>query len=171
MTYRKKARQRQRGEDGQSMAEFAIILPLLIILLAASCDIGWVTLHRIRLNELADTLAHVNQQEAAALADIDLLRYVERNYPDIDTSHLTLATTPQVARQTYYEYVWQPNIGRFHYRVPMYYKRLITTVKLRYQVSYLTPWGKLLFGTGGNEITLTAQTSAMRVLENESYRS
>lgn len=159
-----------RGESGQSMAEFAIILPLLILLLAASCDVGWVTLHRIRLSEIAGTLAHSNQQEDAAAADTGLLRYIAQNYQELDRTRLTLSVTPQADRETYYEYVWQPNReGGIHYRVPMYYKKLRTKVELSYRLPYLTPWGKLLFGTTDNEITLQVQASAMRILENESH--
>lgn len=165
--WRKPDRERERG---QGIVEFALILPLLILLLAAACDGGWVLLHHIQLGSLADTLAQSNREENADLADASLLHFVEENYPKLDTSRMTISTQTGTDRTDYYEYVWTEITGGSHFRVPMYYKWLETKVELSYEVPFLTPLGSLLFGSADGSITLHAGAESRRILENESYR-
>ena len=52
----------------------------------------------------------------------------------------------------------------------MYYKVLKTTLDINYQVDYLTPMGKLIFGDTDNHMDLSAHSSAVKVLENDAYK-
>lgn len=158
-----------QGERGQSIVEFAVLLPVLLLLLAAACDAGWVMLQYLRLGGMADTLARANAQASASAANAGLMLYAEKNYDDFDFSRLTISTTTSVDQTDYKEYVWEENLmGGMHYSVPMYYRTLNTQVELRYRVAFLTPMGKILFGTPDNELEISAEAEAERVLENES---
>lgn len=42
-----------RGESGQSLVEFALVLPLLLALLCAIIDFGWLYYNQITLNNAA----------------------------------------------------------------------------------------------------------------------
>lgn len=158
------------GESGQSMVEFALALPLMVVLLAGFCDMGWIVLHKIRLDNLAYTLSYVNQDFAIETANANAERYTETNYPsypDTSTGKFTINVTTRTNRIDYFDYIWQPLKGNIYYRVPMYNVTLLTTVNLEYKVPYLTGFGKFIFGTEDNEFTIKAKASGYRLLENE----
>lgn len=170
MAVKRREKQERNSEKGQSIVEFALILPLLILLLAAACDGGWVMLNHIRLNGVAETLAHANREADSVQANSKLLGYVEDHYEEIDSSRMTISTTTQVTQEKYYEYVWMEEVtGGVHYRIPMYYEWLDTEVNVSYRLPLLTPFGQMVFQTSGGEITLKAHSDAERILENDSY--
>lgn len=163
---------RKHGESGQSMAEFALVLPLMVLLLAGFCDMGWILLHKIRLENLAYTLSYINQDFLSETATANIKKYTEVNYPyypDPDSGKFTIKATVVPDRIDYYEYIWQPHKqGGVYYRVEMRNVTVFTTVNLEYKVPYLTGFGKFFFGTEDNEFTVTAQASGYRLVENES---
>lgn len=167
----RKSRTRKHGESGQSMVEFALVLPLLLLLLSGFCETGWILLHKMKLNNLAYTLSYVNQDFAPETATANIKRYTKinyPNYPDPASDQFKIKATTDWDRVEYYEYIWQPNKqGGIYYRVPMYNVTLFTTVELEYKVPYLTGFGKFIFGTEDNEFTVKAQASGYRLLENE----
>lgn len=171
MLRKRKPRTRKRRESGQSMVEFALVLPLLLFLLAGFCDAGWILLHKMKLNNLAYTLAYLNQDYLGDSATANLKRYVKinyPNYPDPDSGQFQIQATTDFERIEYYEYTWQPNKdGGTYYRANMYNVTVWTTVELEYKVPYLTGFGKLIFGTEDNEFTVKAEASAFRLVENE----
>lgn len=168
MFFAKKTGMRKCRESGQSMVEFAIVLPMLLLLVAASCDLCWIMLQRMQLNDMATTLASINQEFLDSPAERYMREYVAVNYPNIDASRMQISATTEATRDEYYEYIWQEhkNDGTF-YRTEMFNTTLLTSVNLDYTVSFLTPMGKMLFGTDANEITLSAQADSFRVLQNE----
>jgi Flp pilus assembly protein TadG len=62
-------RMRIKKEDGQSMVEFALILPLLILLLCGILDFGWIFGNQLTLNNAGREAARytaINYDEAQA---------------------------------------------------------------------------------------------------------
>lgn len=164
---------RKHGESGQSMVEFALALPLLVLLLAGFCDMGWILLHKIRLENLAYTLSYINQSYDSTAATYNLVTYTKNNYPhypDPTSGKFTIKADVTWDRIEYNEYIWQPHKqGGVYYRVDMYNFTVFTTVNLEYKVPYLTGFGKFFFGTEDNEFTVTAQASGYRLIENEAH--
>lgn len=173
----KAQKQRKHGESGQSMVEFALALPLLVLLLAGFCDMGWILLHKIRLDNMAYTLSYVNQDFLSATATLNIKNYIKTNYPsypdpDANPDQFKVQATVEWDRIDYYEYIWQPHKeGGTYFRVSMRNVIYYTTVNLEYKVPYLTGFGKFIFGTDGNEYTVTAEANGYRLVENEANYS
>jgi Flp pilus assembly protein TadG len=65
-----------RSEKGQAMVEFALVLPLLILILCGILDFGWIFFHQILVNNAA--------REAARYSSIHL--YDDGAVNDDDTA-------------------------------------------------------------------------------------
>lgn len=63
---------RKKGEKGQAMVEFALILPLLILLLCGILDFGWIFGNQLTLNNAVREAARntsINFDETKAPSD------------------------------------------------------------------------------------------------------
>ena len=70
----------RRGEDGQAMVEFALILPILLLILCGIIDFGWLFYNQLALNNICREGARyavVNTAEDHSTDDI--LRHID-NY-------------------------------------------------------------------------------------------
>ena len=156
-------------EEGQSLVEFALVFPVLLIFFSGIADTGWVIYNYISLADMTDTAVHANIKSDQGDAERFISLYIEKSFPEFDGSAMQLSADTRVSWYDYYDYVWKEN-KRKHWKVPMYYKVLKTTLDITYQVDYLTPMGKLIFGDTDNCMILNAHSSAIKVLENDGYK-
>lgn len=156
-------------ERGQSLVEFALILPVLLIFLSGVADTGWLIYNYIGINDVVDTAVHANIKADQDEAERFIESYIRTSFSEFDMDSMTITLTTRVKTYTYFEYIWKIN-QRKHWKVPMYYKTLKTGLTISYDVEYLTPMGKILFGDTDNSVTLTSHAYAAKVLENESYK-
>lgn len=151
------------GEKGQSVVEFAIILPLILLIATAAIDCGWCIYQRITLESAADGLC---KSISRTISESQMKDYVRENYPTLNLGDLNINASINISRVDYTEYSYRSDVDS-HWKVPMYYDRERTTLTLTYKVHYLTPWGKFIFGTPGNYKKLQTTSVAVHVLDNE----
>lgn len=167
---RKRIGEELREESGQSLVEFAIIAPVLILILMVSIELGWVVSNRINFDNMALVAVHANAKTKTYEAQRYMTNYIHDNYKRYDAAGLTVQVVTDVREYDYEEYVWKVNQKKF-WEVPMYYRVLHTGLTVSYDLPYLTPFGKVLFHDADNFITLTANSVANRVLKNDSIVS
>lgn len=158
-----------RREEGQSLVEFAFVFPVLLIFFSGIADTGWMIYNYISLADMTDTAVHANIKSNPSDAEDFISLYIEKSFPEFKSSGIQLSVDTRVTRYDYYDYVYKQNKNK-HWKVPMYYKILKTTLDINYQVDYLTPMGKLIFGDTDNHMDLSAHSSAIKVLENDGYK-
>lgn len=105
-----------KSEKGQALMEFALILPILLLLVSGIFDFGRITYTYMNLN--------LTTQEAVRLGglgenDAGISQYVENHFTAGDPAALELTITPQEAQRKSGEYI---------------------TVTLNYPVEYVTPF-------------------------------
>ena len=71
-----------KKEDGQAVVEFALVLPLLLLLIFGAMDFGWLFFNKIQVNNAS--------REGARYAAI---HWKESNFED-DTKNLAMACAP-----------------------------------------------------------------------------
>ncbi|WP_202931077.1 TadE family protein [Aminipila terrae] len=125
---------RIKKEKGQAMVEFALVLPLLLLLLCGICEFGYLFSHQI--------LANNTCREAA--------RYAAVHYKDDGAS----AVEEQVKT------IIQKNSSNFNEQITIPKEEEIKVV-LTIRVQLLTPFFKFL-DDGGGYINLTSQCT-MRI--------
>ncbi len=83
----------QRREDGQAMLEFALILPIFLLILCGIIDFGWLFYNQLALNNICREGARyavVNTAEDHSTDDIlrHIDNYIESTYVlgDVDVS-------------------------------------------------------------------------------------
>lgn len=167
--FKRRKRRTSQKERGQSLVEFALVFPVLLIFLSGVADSGWLIYNYIGINDLVDTAVHANVKSNQDEAEQFIESFIRTSFSEFDMDSMTIETTTRVKKYEYFEYVWKSN-QRKHWKVPMYYKTLKTGLTISYDVDYLTPMGKILFGDTDNSVTLTSHSFAVRVLENESYK-
>lgn len=160
---RQKIRSALHREKGQSVVEFAIILPLLLFITTAAIDSGWCIYQRITLEAAADGLC---KSISGTTSESKMRNYIRDNYPALDSAGLGINASINTSRLDYDEYVYRSDEDS-HWKVPMYYDRRRTTLKLTYRVHYLTPWGKFIFGTPENYKDLQTTAVAVKILDND----
>lgn len=152
-----------RHETGQSLIELAFLLPVLLIILSVALEGGWSIYQRISLEHLADAVAQSSDQTTT---DGEVEHYINQYFSEYDTGALDVRLNFAVNRIHYDEYIYRSDEDS-HWKVPMYYDKAIVTTKATYDMTYLTPWGKLMFGTSGNKLRLKATGVAVRIIGND----
>lgn len=158
-----------QNERGQGLVEFALILPVLLVILSGVADTGWMIYNYTSLFDLTDAAVHANTKSDQDDAQEYINLYIRNSFPEFDIDSMTITSTTRVKTYEYFEYIWKLN-QRKHWKVPMYCKTLKTGLTITYEVDYLTPMGKIIFGDTDNRMELTSSSMAVKVLENESYK-
>lgn len=94
---KRRARRRLRGEDGQAMLEFALVLPIFLLILCGILDFGWLYYNQLALNNICREGARYAVVNTAEDHDTEgILRHIENfiedTYP-IDEIDVTVAYT------------------------------------------------------------------------------
>ncbi|MFD2638618.1 TadE/TadG family type IV pilus assembly protein [Piscibacillus salipiscarius] len=121
-----------RNENGQSIVEFSLIIPLLILMLVGIFDVGRMMYSYSGL--------HFTAQESVRLGgfgytDEEIIDFAKGHFETGDTDLLTITVTPAEAERQSGEYV---------------------TVTLTYPVEPITPFAEEVFG---DSIELTADST------------
>lgn len=151
------------GEKGQSIVEFAILLPVILLIATAAIDCGWCIYQQITLNAASDSLC---KSISRTTSESQMRHYLKDNYPALDLDNLKISAASNTSRLEYTEHIYRSDVDS-HWKVPMYYDRERTTLSLRYKVHYLTPWGKFIFNTPGNYKNLQTTSVAVHILDND----
>lgn len=158
---------RMRDESGQSLVEFAVIAPALILVLMVSIEFGWVISNRINFENMVLVAVHANAKVSSSEAESFMKKYIKDNYRQYNSDSLSVMVETDIREYDYDEYVWKVNQKKF-WKVPMYYEVLHTGLRVSYELPYLTPFGKILFHDADNFFTLKSNSVANRVLEYDS---
>ena len=129
---------RIKREDGQSMVEFALILPLLILILCGILDFGWIFGNQLTLNSAVREAARytaINYDESKASTDT-------ANYSLADTTVRDRAALLDNDKLTVY---------------PLEVSGETVTVSANYPLPILTPFLSTILGR--DEFQLDAETS------------
>lgn len=73
---------RKRTERGQTLLEFALIVPLLVIMVAFAIDAGRFIMYNASVNAAADALAR-EVEAAPAMTEAQALEFVKDAYPEL----------------------------------------------------------------------------------------
>ncbi|MCC8026017.1 MAG: pilus assembly protein [Clostridium sp.] len=156
-------------EWGQSLVESALVLPVLILILMAVIEMGWMIYNRISFDNMAQVAVHANSKTDDLAATEYVEKYVRRNFSRYDDSSLRVKVAVEQKTYEYSEYVYKVNQHKY-WEVPMYFDIMRSSMEISYDVPYLTGFGKMLFQDTDNHLTLTANAMATRALENESIK-
>lgn len=105
---------------GQAILEFALVLPIFLLILCAIADFGRILYSSAHLNLIT--------QDAVRLAslrksDNEIISYIKNNVYLIDKSDIAINITPVESYRKSGEY---------------------TTIKISYEIKYVTPFIKLI---------------------------
>lgn len=83
---KRRSRRRLRGEDGQAMLEFALVLPIFLLILCGMLDYGWLYYNQLALNNICREGARYAVVSTAEDHTTDGIQrhienYVEDTYP------------------------------------------------------------------------------------------
>lgn len=119
MLKRRAARKKGKGEDGQAMVEFALILPIFLLILCGIIDFGWLFYNQLSLNNACREGARyavVNTAEGCDTQEIE--------------AHIENTTTTVFANDVQIEIIYSspgdPTSGD-------------VTVNLEAEINFLTP--------------------------------
>ncbi|OGX61720.1 MAG: pilus assembly protein TadE [Paenibacillus sp. RIFOXYA1_FULL_44_5] len=103
-----------REEKGQSLLEFALVLPILLLLISGILDLGRIMYAYLNLNMAAEEAVRLG---GLGKTDAEITQFAQ-NYVHIGSSPVTVTITPDQTIRKSGDYV---------------------TVKLSYNLPYLTP--------------------------------
>ena len=79
----RRSRRRLHGEDGQAMLEFALILPIVLLILCGILDFGWMYYNQLALNNICREGARYAVVSTAESHETDgILRHIENFIDD-----------------------------------------------------------------------------------------
>ncbi len=80
---KRRTRRRLRGEDGQAMLEFALVLPIFLLILCGILDFGWLYYNQLALNNICREGARYAVVSTAENHDTSgILRHIENFIED-----------------------------------------------------------------------------------------
>lgn len=153
-----------RSETGQSLVEFALVLPLLFTVMMLALECGWVLYQENCLEQMADAIV---QSVDETPTEEQIKDYIRQYYSEYDLSDLQINLQVITRDMDYDEHIYRSDEGS-HWNVPMYYKKLTVKIDIAYNLRYITPLGKYIFATSGNEKVLHATGISVRIVENDS---
>ena len=96
---KRRTRRRLRGEDGQAMLEFALVLPIFLLILCGILDFGWLYYNQLALNNIcregaryAVVSTEENKQTDGILRHIE--NFIDDTYPMEDIVVTVTYTKP-----------------------------------------------------------------------------
>lgn len=154
------------NESGQSIVEFALILPVFIAILMAVAEFGWVMYGKTKFESMVQTVVQANSKTDSIDATAFLDSYIRANYAEYDSMDLSVNVEVSTQQYDYHEYVWRQSPASY-WKLPMYYDMLHTQMEASCELPYLTAFGRLLFMDSDGTLTLTARSVANRMLAND----
>lgn len=152
-----------RYEKGNSLVELALILPVLINIMAIAIEGGYSIYQQVALEQMTDAVV---QSIEPSTTQSEIKSYISRNYSGYNLSDLELYPLITIKKMEYDEHIYRKDVDS-HWKVPMYYQKTLTKLKVNYEMTFLTPWGKIMFGTPGNTRELHATSVAVRIVDND----
>lgn len=137
------------GESGQSLAEFAYIVPILVLMFSFVVDFARVVDAKILVNNAAAEVVRTMSLYGDDSHTEDVLYH---NYGDrLDASRLTYTVNKSPLKTDYYNYhsyssgSWTTTPARQDY--------IDTTVTVKYDVDIVMPLSQLIFGGDSLEVS------------------
>lgn len=147
----------KRRESGQALVEYALVLPLFVMLLCAIIDCGWIGYQYISFDysyrqaswelKVDDT---AEKGKSLTLTGSDAEKPIVDNMAStalgINRKELSV-TNPEIYLWSEIKTEKNPGVSKGEYEISsMYWRYMRIKAKLYYQVHPLTPVGKTLFG-------------------------
>lgn len=104
-----------KDQRGQSLVEFALVLPILLLLIAGIIDFGRVSYTYMNVNL---TTQETVRQAGIGKKDAEIIQFAKNHFKSSDSSSLQIDINPKEANRESGKYV---------------------TVTLQYPVTYITP--------------------------------
>lgn len=124
-----------KSERAQSMVEFAIILPILLLLLCVMVDFGRIIDARILVQSaLSEGIRQVDSKDSI---DVQVLNAISDYNDRLDFSKLQISSSAGSTIKKNYDY--HVNSGSGFKKVGSYYTYFNTTVTLGYEVPVTMP--------------------------------
>lgn len=84
-----------RNEDGQALVEFALVLPILLLLIVAVIDFGWIFMAKIRVTNAARETAryyavHKDTGTSESTVEVTLKSIAKENLGFVSDANLTV---------------------------------------------------------------------------------
>lgn len=162
----KKIRGKSCKDCGQALVEFALALPILLILLGAVIDIGRIINYKIVLQSAAsDSVKYI--QKDFSDSQIDTIRTtiksdLTNDYKNqLDVNNLDISCSRGSSQHKEYTYHLSEGNGVFG-NEQSYYDYFDATVTLKYDVPMITP---VMAQIVGKKVTLSSQFTG-QVYEN-----
>ena len=134
----------KKKEKGQSVVEFALVLPMLLLLLGMIVDVGRVLDAKILIeNAACESIRQINSRSTMVT---DVNNILNTYYDRIDSTKLVKSVTGTAnATRNYTYHAYKSSTNSFVSQ-PSYITYFDATVELTYTVNPLTPIGKLMLG-------------------------
>ena len=84
------------GTDGQALVEFALVLPLLLLVLFGVIEFGMLFFTTLTLNEAARDAA---RYASVGASDAQIVQVVQQDCATLDTAELTVLVSPPAGSQ------------------------------------------------------------------------
>ncbi|MCT4619410.1 MAG: pilus assembly protein [Marinisporobacter sp.] len=118
-----------KQEKGQSLVEFALILPILLLLICATFDFGRVMYTYMHLNLITQEAVRMG---SLGETDTTITQYAQNNFHVGDVNLLDIQITPNESQRKSGDYM---------------------TITLEYPVTYVTPFLSAIFVSPHRVIT------------------
>lgn len=129
---------KDKHESGQALVEFALILPIMVLILSAIIDFGWVFFNKLSLQSLCrdGARAGIVCQDTSMLRDTVMNKMRSEAFIDLDDPTTTIVSI-------FNSDFLNPTDGDVE-------------VYITYKLKLLTPMGKFIFGS--NIISINASS-------------
>lgn len=134
-----------QNEQGQSMLEFMLVLPCMILILILAIEFGWICINNIRLTEAAGSAAFANRETVRSKAKVQTEVYLKEYYSGFKPSRMKVTAVTRQDTYYYDEIMWKW-AQRKYWQIPMKFETLKTDIYLEYELPCLTSLGAKLIG-------------------------
>ncbi len=133
-----------KNEIGQSLVEFALVLPIMLILLGMVVDVARIIDAKIMLQNAASESARQIVTEDQMESEVN--RVIAQYYDRLDASNLDLKVSKTNVKRRNYQYHSMTNQSMIFVNNPSYIDTFDATVELNYSVPIITPMCQLVLG-------------------------
>ncbi|TGJ77405.1 TadE/TadG family type IV pilus assembly protein [Caproiciproducens galactitolivorans] len=139
------------GERGQGLVEFALVLPVLLIILGAAVDLGRMINYKIILQNAASDSVRSMKQESDLNPDVIKSKLYEKYGDQLDFSQFQVRSSGGDVQRKYYTYhanSWYGFVDR-----TSYYDYFDATISVNYRMKMATPVMAMI---AGEAVTLSS---------------
>jgi len=150
----------RHSQKGQAMVEFALILPILLLLLGFTLDAGRI----IDAKMLVQSATYEGIRQINSMSNMDTqVENAINDYSDrLQFDKLTITSTAGDTIKKNYTYHALSSNGYNFDKLPSYYTYFNATVTLEYNLPILMPQSKLFFG---DEVKITSTFTSQVFLD------